>query len=120
MRLARRATSSGVGVRLGARAIVRISSDAELVLGSHVVLSSDSTLSIFGRLSIGDGCYFNRGLYLCAREHVVISEQCIFGEQVSIHDENHQVGDTSRGPGEQGYETRPIMIGPRVWSAPTQ
>lgn len=44
-----------------------------------------------------------------------IGDNSIFGERVSIHDENHVIGCGPEPIASRGWETAPIVIGKNVW-----
>lgn len=52
---------------------------------------------------------------MVVREGLSVGDHTLFGEGVSIHDDNHVAG---RGPepiASRGFEARPITIGANVW-----
>jgi acetyltransferase-like isoleucine patch superfamily enzyme len=98
---------SGADIRVGPRAKVRF--------GRHIRFSRDFTGRFHGRLSIGDNVFFNRGCYLVARYSVEIGDNSLFGEMVSIHDENHIASTGPEPIASRGFLESPIMIGRNVW-----
>jgi acetyltransferase-like isoleucine patch superfamily enzyme len=46
---------------------------------------------------------------------LTISSNCLFGEGVSIHDENHIVSCGDDPVGERGFVVKPVSIGNNVW-----
>ena len=101
---------------VGARADIRIEREARVRIGTGLRCMTGFTMVVAGELQIGRRVGFNRGCYLAALERVVIGDDCLFGEGVSIHDENHRFGPDGTGPNaSRGFRTRPIMIGRNVW-----
>lgn len=101
---------------LGAGAEIRVERQAKIQIAPGLRCMRGFTLVVAGELQIGRGVGFNRGCYLAALERVVIGADCLFGEGVSIHDENHQFGPDGAGPiANRGFRTRPITIGRNVW-----
>jgi acetyltransferase-like isoleucine patch superfamily enzyme len=94
---------------------MRVGPDADIHLGRGVHFMQDFTGYFHGHLTIGDGVFFNRGCYVAVYSSLTIGDNCLFGERVSIHDENHVVG---RGPepiAARGFVAQPIVIGNNVW-----
>lgn len=88
---------------------------AEVRLGRGVRFMRDFTGHFYGRVEIGENVFFNRGCNIIVHESLFIGKNCLFGEMVSIHDENHVAG---RGPeplSSRGFVTAPVVIGQNVW-----
>jgi acetyltransferase-like isoleucine patch superfamily enzyme len=67
------------------------------------------------QVTIGNNVYFGRGCHVVVRSALTIGDNCLFGEMVSIHDENHVFG---RGPepiASRGLAAAPIVVGNNVW-----
>lgn len=94
---------------------IDVGPDAQVHFGFPVHFMHDFTGRFYGHVAIGDNVFFNRGCYVAVHESLIINDDCLFGEHVSIHDENHIPG---RGPepiGSRGFTTAPIVIGRNVW-----
>lgn len=102
-----------VSIRRGAD--IRIGPHANVHLGRYVRILGDFSGRIEGRLRIGDDVFINRGGYLAVKDSVTIGDHCMFGEYVSIHDENHGLAGTTLPLRERGYVTAPVSIGNNVW-----
>ncbi|HEV8193226.1 MAG TPA: acyltransferase [Ktedonobacterales bacterium] len=89
--------------------------DAVVHIGRKVHMMRDFTGRFVGTLRIADNVFFNRGCYVAAYSCVTIGKSCLFGEGVSIHDENHRTAQLGRPIARQGFETKPIVIGDNVW-----
>jgi acetyltransferase-like isoleucine patch superfamily enzyme len=100
---------------LGARASVRIERGAHIYIGQRVRILPDFTLHVRGILVVGDDVFFNRGCHVVAQECVVIGAGCLFGESVSIHDENHLLPARDRRRAGDALSTAPILLGRQVW-----
>lgn len=94
---------------------LEIGPEAEIAMGRSVRFMRDFTGSWLGQVQIGDGVFFNRNCYMAAYSRVVIGDYTIFGEGVSIHDENHITGTDDTPIEQRGYSSRPIVIGKNVW-----
>jgi acetyltransferase-like isoleucine patch superfamily enzyme len=100
---------------LGARAWIRIEPGARVSIGRRVRILHDFTLCVRGTLVLGDDVFFNRGCHLVAQECVIIGAGCLFGEGVSIHDENHPLCARHRRDARDLLSTAPISLGREVW-----
>jgi acetyltransferase-like isoleucine patch superfamily enzyme len=94
---------------------IRVERRARVRLGRDVRIMRDFTAHIAGEVSIGDGVFFNRGCHVVVLQRLAIGAQCLFGEGVSIHDENHRGGRDQEPPARRGFTTAPITIGRNVW-----
>ena len=89
---------------------LRIDPEAHVRLGHGVQFMREFTGHFCGTISIGDGVFFNRGCSVYALESLIIGDHSLFGERVSIHNEQ------GRGPMySKGVVTAPIVIGRNVW-----
>lgn len=68
-----------------------------------------------GRISIGNGVFFNNGCSINAKDSITIGDNCIFGEDVKIYDHNHRFDTVNRLIKEQGYSCKPVVIGENCW-----
>ncbi len=94
---------------------IDIGPDAQVRLGFPVHFMQEFTGRFYGQVTIGDNVFFNRGCYVAVHEALRIGDNCLFGEHVSIHDENHHLGRGSDPIGARGFTTAPIVIGANVW-----
>lgn len=67
-----------------------------------------------GIVSIGEGCFFNNGVMIVAKDSVSIDEYTSFGPNVLVYDHDHSV-DNGKAIRESGYKTEPVIIGKNVW-----
>ncbi len=88
---------------------------ARVRFGRGVRFLRDFTGRFYGQVTIGDNVYFNRGCYVSVHEALRIGSNCLFGEHVVIHDENHIPGRGAEPIDSRGFTTAPIIIGDNVW-----
>ncbi len=94
---------------------IRVGPDAEIHFGRNIVILRDFSGAFYGRLRVGDGVFLNRGCSIVCLESVAIGDNSIFGEGVSIHDENHIAGPGRDPIGKRGFSVAPVVIGSNVW-----
>lgn len=68
-----------------------------------------------GKVSIGDGCYFNNDVSINCLESISIGKNCLIAENVKLYDHNHRFRDFSKPMSEQGFTHKPITIGDDCW-----
>ena len=78
-------------------------------------MDNDLTIECSGTLRIGDRTIFGHHCTLAALESIVIGEDCLIAEMVSIRDHNHRFDQTAIPYREQGMVVKPIIIGRNVW-----
>ncbi len=66
-------------------------------------------------LTIGKNCFFNRGCSIVSRERIIIGDNCLFGEDVKIYDNNHKVANEEISRNE--YITERVVIEDDCWIA---
>jgi acetyltransferase-like isoleucine patch superfamily enzyme len=94
---------------------LEVGGDASVRLAGSLTIGRDFTGRVYGSLSIGNRVFFNRGCYLAVLDNVSIGNNCIFGEGVSIHDENHVYGSDDVAIASRGFTAKPIVIEDNVW-----
>lgn len=67
-----------------------------------------------GKLTIGDGTWFNNYCSINCHEKITIGKNNLFGEGVRIYDHNHVFNDKSVNM-KKSYKSRSIVIGNRNW-----
>lgn len=100
---------------VGTGAEIRVERHARIRLGRNIRIMRDFTAHFAGQVSIGDGVFFNRGCHVVVHHGLLIGDHCLFGEGVSIHDENHRGGHAGIPVADRGFVTAPIRIGCNVW-----
>ena len=66
------------------------------------------------KISVGNS-FFNNGCSLCAREEITIGDDCIFGENVKIYDNNHIFKYEGIPVSQQGFKAEKLTIGNNCW-----
>ncbi|NNH21898.1 acyltransferase [Pseudokineococcus marinus] len=97
----------------GPRVDIRVGPGGGLDRGERCVIAGDFHGVIDAPTTWGDDVFFNVGAYVCVFEGLTIGSRVMFGERVSIHDEDHVVGPVA--PGAARYRTSPVIIGDDVW-----
>jgi acetyltransferase-like isoleucine patch superfamily enzyme len=100
---------------IGSGADLRIDRSARISIGRDVRFMRDFSGHFVGRVCIGNGVFFNRWCNVVAHERVQIGDHCLFGEMVSIHDDNHVPGGGPEPIASRGLHTAPVVIGANVW-----
>lgn len=113
LRYPKRVSGGPASIRPGSD--IRILKNGNLNIGVGVRILRDFTGRFYGVVSIGQNTFINRGCYIACREEVEIGSNCLIGEYVSIHDENHVISREERPLLDKGYTTSPIKIGNNVW-----
>lgn len=67
------------------------------------------------KISIGEKCFFNNDCSINSLDSIVIGNGNIFGENVKLYDHNHRYQDHNVSLKEQGFVTKPIVIGNDCW-----
>ena len=62
-----------------------------------------------GKLSIGDGCFFNNYCSINCHDEIIIGKDNLFGEGVKIYDHNHVFNDKNIDM-KKSYKTHPIFF----------
>lgn len=93
--------------RLGDRARAAIGRGTRIRMNCE--LKVDGTLAIGERVHIGPWCTFS------ALEEIVIGDDCLIAERVSIRDHDHAISDPTVPYHAQGYVVKPVKLGRNVW-----
>lgn len=67
------------------------------------------------RIQVGHNTFFNRGCSINCLKKVTIGDNCIFGENVKIYDQNHRFSNHEEIIRNQGYNIAPVKIGNDCW-----
>ena len=95
----------------------------KLLFGKRFIFPTDSTFrKNFGlylerkaHIKVGHNVFFNRGCSINCLEYVEIGDNCIFGENVKIYDQNHRFKDRDEIIRNQGYSVSPVIIKEGCW-----
>ena len=74
------------------------------------------TLGPEAEISIGEGCFLNRGTMLAAVERIEIGDHVMFANNCFVGDADHRYDDRTRPITHQGFAPRgPVRIGANCW-----
>jgi acetyltransferase-like isoleucine patch superfamily enzyme len=86
-------------------------------IGSGCILDRQMTIEAHGDLVVGACTIFGHHCTLASKQEIIIGEDCLIAEMVSIRDHNHRFDRLDIPVREQGAVTAPIYIGRNVWLA---
>ena len=66
------------------------------------------------KITVGNS-FFNNGCSLCAREEISIGDNCLFGENVKVYDNNHVFKYADTPISEQGFKSEKLIVGNNCW-----
>ncbi|HEX8464931.1 MAG TPA: acyltransferase [Abditibacterium sp.] len=115
MRFPRASWGIGCDVRTGLR--LKLAPGADLRIGPGCVFERDATLECSGVLHIGARSIFGHHCTLAAKESLIVGEDCLIAEMVSIRDHDHRFDDFDTPISAQGEVCAPVRIGNNVWLA---
>lgn len=85
-------------------------------LGAHSRMIASGSIANLGKgINIGDNVGIGEFAYIGGAGGVVIGADCIIGQYLSVHPEDHIFTDPDRPIREQGVTRRGIEIGPGCW-----
>ncbi len=93
------------------------SSDSQMIIDQNVTIRGLGSFVFFngGRIRLGENTFFNTNCSINSLCKVQIGANCLFGQNVSIYDHNHQFRNKSILIKDQGYTTAPVQIGNNCW-----
>jgi len=97
------------------RVEVRLGPGATVEFGEGCVLDRDLTVECDGVLRVGARTIFGHHCTVAARSSVLIGEDCLIAEMVSIRDHDHRFDRLDLTTREQGEVVAPVRIGRNVW-----
>lgn len=115
LRYPRASWGRGCDVRAGLQ--LKLARGAQLRVGEKCVLDRDATIECTGILRIGARSIFGHHCTLAAKESLLIGEDCLIAEMVSIRDHDHRFDDYHVPMRMQGASCAPTLIGNNVWLA---
>ena len=83
--------------------------------GERCVLDRALTIECFGLLDVGARTIFGHTCTIGVRSSVLIGEDCLIAELVSIRDHDHRFSDLGVPIREQGADVADVVIGRNVW-----
>ena len=105
----------GAGTDLRAGLHVDFGPNGRLTIGQNCVLDRRLTLEVIGDMQIGSGTILGHSCTIGSKESVIIGENCLLAEMVSIRDNDHDFSDPDRPYRDQGHLTSPVVLGDNVW-----
>lgn len=115
LRFPRATWGQGCDVRKGL--CLHLAPKGDFRVGERCVLDRDATVECSGALHIGARTIFGHHCTLAAKESLLIGEDCLIAEMVSIRDHDHRFDDFATPIREQGASCAPVRIGNNVWLA---
>jgi len=95
---------------------VSITGSGRCTFGADNVFERGCFLEIHqGKLTMGNGNYFNRNIRITCLGTITIGNGCLFGDSVHLYDHNHGIDDPNGPFKSQVYERGEIKIGDNVW-----
>jgi acetyltransferase-like isoleucine patch superfamily enzyme len=107
--------ASGLPIFEGPGAWPDLTVAGEFFLGSQVIFRSVLHQTSFeirkgALLAVGDNCFFNEGVNLCATTRIEIGAHCLIGDRVMLIDSTfHDVSPV------RPVKNAPILLGRNVW-----
>ena len=103
-------------LRMGRYSHINIWSNGKLLMGQSVYLRKFCQIHIeSGRLVIGNNTFLNNFVTINCLDHIVIGDNCLFGEGVKLYDHNHKYHNSHEIITKQGYTSGQITIGNNCW-----
>lgn len=95
---------------------VKILKDGQLNLGYNTCISEHGSVFIGknASLTIKDRTYFNRGVFISCQNKITIEENCLFGPDVKIIDNNHKF-NREHGVSTTKHSYGEVYIGEGSW-----
>jgi acetyltransferase-like isoleucine patch superfamily enzyme len=108
---------NGIYSRVEAGVRIKINGKkSKIIIGNKCYIRRNSDIeSHQGIIEIGDRVFFNKNLTLVSRKEILIGDNCIFGEDISIYDHNHSFENKQKPIRDQGFNTASVKIGCNVW-----
>lgn len=73
------------------------------------------SIEAYGEIEVGRGTIFGHHCTIASQESIVIGEDCLIAEMVSIRDHDHCFDRLDVPIREQGATVAPVRIGRNVW-----
>jgi acetyltransferase-like isoleucine patch superfamily enzyme len=94
---------------------IRVGPRGAVEFGMGCVLDRGLTVECDGLLRVGDRTIFGHHCTIAARDALIIGEDCLIAELVSIRDHDHCFDRLDLTTREQGEVVAPVCIGRNVW-----
>jgi len=103
------------GSSIGKRTTVVCTDGSRLELVKCNVSDGATIVADHGGSIYAKNCFFGRSSVIVAREKIEIGENTLISEMVVIRDQNHRFNDRPTPIAEQGFDSKPIVIGENTW-----
>lgn len=99
----------------GKNVSVDISSKGEVLFEGVYLSRNTDLIAQGGIIKIGKDTFFNKNNLIVSLESINIGSNCLFGDNVSIFDHDHNFDSIEKTINKQGFKTNAIVIGDNVW-----
>jgi acetyltransferase-like isoleucine patch superfamily enzyme len=100
---------------IGKGSSLDIGPHAQIRFGHRVSMRPGFVGDFYGKVTLGDEVAFQHNCHVSVHGELTIGDHSIFGEWVSIHDENHVITDDPEPILQRGFVVKPVTIGRNVW-----
>ncbi len=116
VRLKYPACKIGCNVKIGRNVQFNISDGGSISIGDGTCIKDNCVLvAKHSPLVIGKNSFVGWGTIICSNQEVIIGEDCLIGEFVTIRDQNHGSSLNDDPFRQQPMKTDAIEIGDNVW-----
>jgi len=119
LRINRHMAEAGAFIRFPVEGeVLEALDEGRLRIGEHTLLEPGCwiTMAPDARISIGSGCFLNRGVMLAAYERIEIGDHTMFANGCFVGDAAHRFDDLDSPITTQGFTTKgPVRIGSNCW-----
>lgn len=105
----------GDGTRVERGVIWRVGGTGRVRLGAASTIRTGAELKVDGKLTIGKRVLIGAWTTLSVFDEVVIGDDCLLAERVSIRDHDHRFEHPDVPVADQGYRVSSIRLGNNVW-----
>jgi acetyltransferase-like isoleucine patch superfamily enzyme len=118
-RINRHAARDGFFIRFPVEGeVLEALDEGRLEIGSGTLLEPGCWVTMPGeaRISVGEGCFLNRGVMLAAQERIDIGDHVMFANGCFVGDAAHRFDDPEKPITWQGFSSKgPVRIGSNCW-----
>ena len=94
--------------------MVRISKGGRVSIGDRSLIGQNCRIEAEGcNVVIGSRVFIGQGCVIAAHDCIVIGDDCLIAENVTIRDQDHETSATPYN--RQPFVTAPVIIGANVW-----
>lgn len=102
-------------IYIGKRVELKLKNRGKILIRKKTFLKKDIELYSEGTLDIGRNVFVNNFSYIVCLDKIVIEDNVMIGERVSIRDHDHKFDDVNIETYKQKYVTAPILIKKDSW-----